>query len=88
VNRAKSVVATPRAQVVNLDQLETYFTEGVTVSPRVLCEAGLVRRVGGKLPQVKVLARGTLTKKLTFSNLTLSKKAQDAIVAVGGSVTS
>lgn len=86
VNRARTVVPKPAAQVLNLDQLETHFEAGATVSPKTAFELGLVRREGGKLPQVKVLARGALTKKLTLSGVTASAAATAAVEKAGGAV--
>lgn len=86
VNRAESVVPTAGAQVLNLDQLEAYFEVGATVSPKTALELGLVRRVGGKMPRVKILARGELSKKLTFSGVTVSEAAKAAIEKAGGAI--
>ena len=86
VNRAKSVVPKAGYQVLNLDQLEAHFETGATVSPKTAFELGLVRRQGGKFPQVKVLARGELSKKLTLSGVTASEAAKTAIEKAGGTV--
>jgi large subunit ribosomal protein L15 len=67
--------------VVNLDQLETLTEE--TVTPETLLAAGLIGK--GRAP-VKVLARGTLTKRLTIHAHAFSGAAREAITGVGGSV--
>ncbi|XKT74718.1 MAG: uL15 family ribosomal protein [Patescibacteria group bacterium UBA2163] len=85
-NRAKTVVPRVAYQVVNLDQLETHFDTGAKVTPSALLEAGLVRRQGGKLPKVKVLARGTLSKKLSFEKVNASKEARTHIEKAGGTI--
>jgi large subunit ribosomal protein L15 len=66
---------------VNLDQLND-LAEG-TVNPEVLVAAGLVR----KGTQVKVLARGEITIAVQLSAHAVSKSADAAITAAGGSVT-
>ena len=66
---------------VNLDQIAAL--EAATVSPETLVEAGLVRK--GAL--VKVLGRGELTTKIDLSAHGVSKSAEEAITAAGGSVT-
>jgi large subunit ribosomal protein L15 len=66
---------------VNLDQLAALETE--TITPEVLVEAGLVR----KNTFVKVLGRGELTGKIDLTAQAVSKSAQAAIEAAGGSVT-
>jgi len=66
---------------VNLDQLEACGES--TVDPDVLVAKGLV----GKGVFVKVLARGEITSKVDVSAHGVSKAAEAAITAAGGSVT-
>jgi len=66
---------------VNLDQLEACGES--TVDPDVLVAKGLVR----KGVFVKVLARGEITSKVDVSAHGVSKAAEAAITAAGGSVT-
>ncbi len=66
---------------VNLDQLEACGES--TVDPEVLVAKGLVR----KGDFVKVLARGEITSKLDVTAHGVSKAAEAAITAAGGSVT-
>lgn len=63
-------------QVVNLDILDKSFNEGEIVSPKSLLEKKLVRRIKGKTPNVKILGRGELTKKLVFTGVQMSKKVK------------
>jgi large subunit ribosomal protein L15 len=70
---------------VNLDTLEELadrFEDGA-VNPESLVAAGAVR----KGAYVKVLGRGELSRKLTVEVHAVSKSAQAAITAAGGSVT-
>jgi large subunit ribosomal protein L15 len=84
-NRAKSVNASRiRPEVVNLALLESEFKNGEVVSVKTLLEKGLVKKQGGKNPQVKILGKGDLKKKLTIKNLLLSETAKEKI-AKGGS---
>ena len=67
--------------LVDLQQYaETHNVETITVAD--LEAAGLV----GKNKLVKILGNGTLTAKLTVSANAFSKKAEEAIVAAGGSI--
>jgi large subunit ribosomal protein L15 len=66
---------------VNLDQLEACGES--TVDPDVLVAKGLVR----KGTFVKILARGEITSKVDVSVHGVSKAAEAAITAAGGSVT-
>lgn len=65
--------------VVNLKVLELNFKENEVVSPKILLEKKLIRRMKGRTPKVKILGDGQLTKKLIIENCDLSKKAQEKI---------
>lgn len=84
-NRARTV-RTNRvfAAAVNLSALDAEFKAGETVSPAALVAKGLVRRTGGRAPEVKILGTGTLTKALIVRNCVLSEVALKALVAAGG----
>jgi large subunit ribosomal protein L15 len=68
-------------QAINLDVLDALEESDVT--PEVLASHGLLHK--GAL--VKVLARGEITRKVTVSAHAVSKAAEAAIVAAGGTVT-
>lgn len=67
--------------VVNLDQLESAFDAGATVTVESLREHGLV---SSRTSLVKVLARGELTKALTVHAHKFSGKAAEKVAAAGG----
>lgn len=69
-------------QTVNLVDLENKFMAGEAVSYETLLAKGLIKR---NLP-VKILAKGTLTKKLNVEIPTLSQSAREAIEKVGGKI--
>lgn len=74
-HRATSVRGdTIKPSVINLGTIDTYFENGAVISPTTLFEKGLIRMRGGKLPNVKILATGKLTKKVTFEGVKLSAK--------------
>ena len=66
---------------VNLDSLEKLGAS--TVDPQTLVDAGMVR----KNEFVKILGRGELTTKVDVHAHAVSKAAEEAITAAGGSVT-
>lgn len=70
--------------IVNLDDLEKMFEAGAEVNPEVLLKSGIIP---GVRDGVKILAFGTLTKKLKVTAHKFSKAAQAAIEKVGGEVT-
>lgn len=61
-----------RPSIVNLGDLDKKFKSGDTVSPESLLGAGLIARIKGKVPKVKILGKGELKKKLLFSNVEFS----------------
>ena len=75
--------ARPRKAEITLAQLEAAFASEDSVTPETLVK---------KFPRldvskgIKILATGTLTKKLTVSGCSVSKGAQDAIRKAGGSI--
>ena len=71
---------------INLDALEAKFNNGEVVSLETLTAKKVVRIRGGKNPRVKILARGTLSKKLSVKGCTMSATAKAAIEKAGGSV--
>ncbi len=73
-----------RKAVVNLAAIERCFKEGDTVSPVTLKEAGLVRRINGRLPEVKILGKGALTKRVKFHGVQFSKGAKEKYGQAGG----
>lgn len=71
--------------VVNLSALEKHFKDGDTVTPAALFEKKLIRRLGGALPAVKILATGNLTKKLSFEGVEFSRSAKEAVEGTNAS---
>jgi large subunit ribosomal protein L15 len=66
--------------VVNLDALNV-FEDGTEVTPELLIETGLVKK---ELAGVKILAKGSLDKKITVKAHKFSSAAKEAIEAAGG----
>lgn len=66
--------------VVNLDALNV-FEDGTEVTPELLIETGLVRK---ELAGIKILAKGSLEKKLSVKAHKFSSAAEEAIKAAGG----
>ena len=72
-------------QPVNLSDLERRFDAGDEVTPETLAGRGLATRKG---IDVKILAKGTLSKKLTVRAHAFSAAAKAAIEAAGGTTES
>ena len=78
-NAAFKVRYTP----VNLLILEKFYTNGETVSYETLVAKGILKN---SETAVKILGKGTLTKKLTFQVGKISEGAKAAVEKAGGTV--
>lgn len=72
--------------VVNLSLLEKNFKEGDVVSPIILLDKKLIKREGGKMPVVKILGTGEITKKITLENVVFSDTAKQKFEKAGGTI--
>ncbi len=70
--------------IVNLQDLEQFFQEGEVVNKEVLREKGLFKNQPKAL--IKILGKGSLTKKLTVHADRISLSARTAIEKQGGEV--
>lgn len=66
--------------IVNLDTLNR-FEDGTEVTPELLIETGVVSNAKDG---IKILGKGTLSKKLTVKANKFSSTAKEAIEAAGG----
>lgn len=72
--------------VLNLFSLDKYFGENDEITPKTLFKKGLVKKIGGKIPAVKLLGGGELSKKLIIAGCQVSKSARSKIEKSGGNV--
>ena len=66
---------------INLSDLNNFFKDGDVVTPEILKERGIIKK---SLAGIKVLATGTLEKKLTIKAQRFSSKAVTKIEEAGG----
>ena len=66
---------------INLSDLNKFFKNGDVVTPEILKERGIIKK---ELAGIKVLANGTLEKKLTIKAQRFSSKAVTKIEEAGG----
>ena len=85
VNQFKSIETKPVA--INLGQIESAFNANDSVTPTTLVEKGVLSTLSGRIPTVKILGDGELSKALKVSGCTISESAKAAIEKAGGSVT-
>ncbi len=78
------------AVTISLDILEKTSKDGETINPENLINKGLISKIKGRAPIVKILggSKGAtkLTKKLVVENCQASKSVKEAIVKAGGSI--
>ena len=84
-NRSQSVYDRGPVAVVNVHQLEV-FDKGTDITEMMLVTSGLVAKVSGRIPTIKILGTGELTKALTVTGLSVSETAKAKIEMVGGTV--
>jgi len=72
---------------INLSVLEKKFNAGDVVSPLILIEKKIIRRAtGSKIPLVKILSQGEITKPLIIKECKVSQKAKEKIEKVQGKI--
>lgn len=72
---------------INIEILEKKFKSSEIVSPKTLLEKRLVRRIKGRTPEVKILGKGKLTKKLVVKSCQVSKQAKEKIEKANGTIS-
>lgn len=84
VNQHKSILDKPIA--INLGIIDKEVKSGSVVSPRTLVDMGILQTFEGKIPKVKILASGDITKKISVEKCQVSAEAKLKIEKAGGSV--
>ena len=72
--------------VVNTVELNKAFKNGDIITREVLVEKGLVKKVKGFIPSIKILGGGEIDKKLTVRGLKMSSSAKIVVEKAGGQV--
>jgi len=73
-------------EIVNLSQIEVKFKEGEIVTPESLIKKKLIKKIKGRIPQVKILGDGEITKKIIIRQCLISKSAKEKVEKAGGKV--
>ncbi len=84
VNGLRTIETKPVS--VNLKDIELAFKAGDIVNPASLIEKKVITTADGRIPTIKVLSVGEITKKITLSNCKISAQAKAKIEKVGGVV--
>lgn len=72
--------------IVDIVKVEQKFESSEIVSPKSLLDKGLVRRINGRTPIVKVLGNKEIKKSLNFENCLFSKKAREIAEKSGSKI--
>lgn len=75
-----------KPEVINIGILDKVFKDEENVTPKSLIEKKLLRSKGGKMPKVKILGNGKITKKLLIEGCQVSESAKKKIEKAGGEV--
>ncbi|MSU54627.1 MAG: 50S ribosomal protein L15 [Candidatus Staskawiczbacteria bacterium] len=82
----KAFVLPDNTVVVNLDILEKKFKDGDVINPEILVVKGVISLFKGKVPKVKILGNGKITKKIIIEQCKISKSAKELVQKAGGAV--
>ncbi|MBU4422007.1 50S ribosomal protein L15 [Candidatus Parcubacteria bacterium] len=72
-----------KAQTITLSQLDKFFNEGETVTPKILLSK---KMIDTKTEKVKIVSSGEISKKLTIKDCKVSVDAIKKIEKAGGKV--
>lgn len=61
---------------VKISDINPVFKYEEVLTPAVLYERGLIKKVGGKFPRVKIVGNDKLEQKLIFKNVSFSESAR------------
>ena len=74
--------------IVNLFLLEEKFKDGDKITPEILFDRKIIGKIKGRMPKVKILGKGKVSKKLIFEGCDISKSAKKVIEEAGGLIKS
>ena len=81
----KSIAEKP--VVINIGLLNKKFEANEIISPKTLIKKGLMRKIKGKVGQIKILGKGKITKALIIQGCEVSKGAKEKIEKAGGTIS-
>ena len=73
-------------QIVSLASLEKYLDDKAVVTPKLLLEKNIISTMKGRMPNVKILGTGEITKLFTVKGCDVSASAKARIEKGGGKV--
>ncbi len=76
----------PRPLELQIKTLEKKFLGGQVVSPSSLLKAGIIRKIKGKIPEIKILGNNKISKKFIIRGCKVSQGAKEQVEKAGGNV--
>lgn len=73
----------PKPAIVKLQQIDLHYIKDEVVSPKTLLQKKLVESIKDG---VKILSNGEITKSVIIKKCSVSKAAQEKVIAAGGRV--
>jgi len=70
--------------IINVGVLNDKFKKNDSINPKILLQKKLIRKIKGKIPQVKILGKGKTNKPLLIEGCQTSKTAKQKIEQAGG----
>jgi len=84
--KSKHKTQNTKVIVLNIDVLEKKFKEEEKITPALLLKRKIISKIKGRMPIVKILGKGKLTKKFTIEGCEISKSAKEKVEKIGGTV--
>ena len=79
-------IKNPQIVVLNLEILDKKFNKDSKITPYILRDMGIINKIKGRMPKVKILGKGKITKPLIIEDCFISKAAREAIEKAGGTI--
>ena len=87
-NRGRTVNPSRKnAMPVSIGRIAAVFDSGSEITPKILCERGVIRVRDPRAILIKIVGDGAIDKKLTVKNCAVSASSRAAIEKAGGTVT-
>lgn len=85
-NRARGVRLKDAVRNTTLQKIEKHFQKNSIITPKTLTDKGIVTKVKGRVPSVKIVGSGDITIPVTVKKCAVSAGAKEKIEKVGGTI--
>lgn len=75
-----------KTTILNLGILEKKLESEEKINPKILLKKRIICRMKGRIPKVKILSQGKLTKKFIIEGCQVSQQAKEKIEKAGGQI--